>query len=90
MSVQAEIGEIDIGHVRAGQAARVFPRAAPGVDAARPGEECERGGAGAVMGWRSNRLPGKKVFSVVLPVLDFAPEAAAPGMTADFEWSKRR
>src|SRR5207249_1477866 len=31
MIVEADVGEIDIGHVRVGQAARVFPRAAPGT-----------------------------------------------------------
>ena len=30
MIVEAQIGEIDIGHVRTGQTARVYPRAAPG------------------------------------------------------------
>ena len=31
MIVQADVGEIDIGHVRKGQSARIFPQAAPGT-----------------------------------------------------------
>jgi hypothetical protein len=35
--------------------------------------------------WRGNRTPGKKVFQVMLEVLDARPRLLRPGMTADFE-----
>lgn len=84
MIVQADVGEIDIGHVRVGQSARVFPRAAPGL-ALRSRVKSVSEVAQAPPTWRSNRLPGKKVFRVVLSVLDSRPRLLRPGMTADFE-----
>ena len=84
MLVEADVGEIDIGHVRAGQAARVFPRAAPGL-ALRARVKSVSEIAQAPEVWRTSRLPGKKVFRVVLTVLDGRPQLLRPGMTADFE-----
>jgi multidrug efflux pump subunit AcrA (membrane-fusion protein) len=84
MIVQADVGEIDIGHVRAGQPARVFPRAAPGL-ALRARVKSVSEVATSPPVWRSSRLPGKKVFRVVLTVLDARPELLRPEMTADFE-----
>jgi len=84
MIVEASVGEIDIGHVRVGQAARVFPRAAPGTTLrAKVKSVSEVAQAPPV--WRSNRLPGKKVFRVILALLDSRPRLLRPGMTADFE-----
>jgi HlyD family secretion protein len=84
MIVEADVGEIDIGHVRVGQAARVFPRAEPGT-ALRAQVKSVSEVAQSPPMWRSNRLPGKKSFRVVLTVLDARPELLRPGMTADFE-----
>jgi multidrug efflux pump subunit AcrA (membrane-fusion protein) len=84
MIVQTDVGEIDIGHVHQGQSARVFPRAAPGTSLrARVKSVSEV--AQTPPFWRSNRMPGKKVFRVVLVVLDSRPKLLRPGMTADFE-----
>jgi multidrug efflux pump subunit AcrA (membrane-fusion protein) len=84
MIVEAEVGEIDIGHVRAGQAARVFPRAAPGTTLrARVKSVSEI--AQSPQTWRTGQLPGKKVFRVVLSVLDSRPRLLRPGMSVDFE-----
>lgn len=84
MLVEADVGEIDIGHVRAGQAALLFPRAAPGVSLrARVKSVSEVAQSPPV--WRSANLPGKKVFRVLLTVLDSRPKLLRPGMTADFE-----
>lgn len=84
MIVEASVGEIDIGHVSVGQAARVFPRAAPGTTLrAKVKSVSEVAQAPPV--WRSNRLPGKKVFRVILSLLDSRPRLLRPGMTADFE-----
>jgi multidrug resistance efflux pump len=84
MIVEAQIGEIDIGHVRTGQTARVYPRAAPGT-MLRGVVKSVSEVASAPPVWRSNRLPGKKVFSVILSVLDSRPKLLRPGMTVDFE-----
>lgn len=84
MVVEAQVGEIDIGHVRAGQAALLFPRAAPGVTLrGRVKSVSEIAESPPV--WRSANLPGKKVFEVLLTVQDSRPKLLRPGMTADFE-----
>jgi multidrug efflux pump subunit AcrA (membrane-fusion protein) len=84
MIVQADVGEIDIGHVRKGQAARVFPRAAPGT-ALRARVKSVSEVAQTPPMWRANRTPGKKVFRVMLEVLEARPKLLRPEMTADFE-----
>jgi HlyD family secretion protein len=84
MIVQADVGEIDIGHVRKGQPARVFPRAAPGT-ALRARVKSVSEVAQTPPMWRANRTPGKKVFRVILEVLDARPKLLRPEMTADFE-----
>jgi HlyD family secretion protein len=84
MVVEANVGEIDIGHVRKGQKARAFPRSAPGtVLRARVKSVSEVAQTPPM--WRGNRTPGKKVFRVLLEVLDARPKLLRPGMTADFE-----
>ncbi len=84
MIVEAEVGEIDIGHVHPGQAARVFPRAAPGTTLRATVKNVSEI-AQAPQTWRTNQLPGKKVFRVVLSVLDSRPRLLRPGMMVDFE-----
>jgi multidrug resistance efflux pump len=84
MIVQADVGEIDIGQVRAGQAARIMPRSAPGV-ALKGKVKSVSEVAQAPPTWRTNNLPGKKVFRVTITLLDSRPELLRPGMTADFE-----
>jgi multidrug efflux pump subunit AcrA (membrane-fusion protein) len=84
MIVEAQIGEIDIGHVRTGQTARVYPRAAPGT-MLRGVVKSVSEVASAPPVWRSSRMPGKKVFNVILSVLDSRPKLLRPGMTVDFE-----
>jgi HlyD family secretion protein len=84
MVVEAEVGEIDIGRIKKGERGRIFPRAAPGtVLRARVKSVSEVASAPPM--WRGNRTPGKKVFRVVLEVLDARPKLLRPGMTADFE-----
>jgi multidrug efflux pump subunit AcrA (membrane-fusion protein) len=84
MIVLADVGEIDIGHVRPGQAALIYPRAAPGLSLhGRVKSVSEVAEAPRV--WGSTNLPGKKVFRVVLTVLDSRPKLLRPEMTADFE-----
>src|SRR6266542_6050397 len=79
MIVQADVGEIDIGHVRKGQQARVFPRAAPGT-ALRARVMSVSEVAQTPPFWRANRTPGKKVFRVMLQVLDARPKLLRPEM----------
>ena len=85
MIVEAAVGEIDIGHVRTGQAARVFPRAAPGTTLRARVKSVSEIAQAPQAGWRSSQLPGKKVFRVILSVLDSRPRVLRPGMTVDFE-----
>jgi HlyD family secretion protein len=84
MLVEAEVGEIDIGRIRKGQKGRIYPLAAPGtVLRARVKSVSEVAQTPPM--WRGNRTPGKKVFRVLLEVLDARPRLLRPGMTADFE-----
>jgi hypothetical protein len=84
MRVSAEVGEIDESRIEVGQAVRVWPRSVPDqVLRGRVASISQIGRQGNT--YRTNAIPGKKTFRVVIDVLASRPDLLRPGLTADFE-----